>query len=72
MNIPIGPMSLDFSVGLVLDCKERLLSAEKPVVVNFLYMCVLVAQLSLILYDLMDCSLPGSSVYAILQARILE
>ena len=33
---------------------------------------VLVAQLCLTLCDPMDCSLPGSSVYGILQARILE
>ena len=32
----------------------------------------LVAQLCLILCDLMDCSLPGSSAHGILQARILE
>ena len=30
------------------------------------------AQLCLSLCDLMDCSLPGSSVHGILQARILE
>ena len=34
-------------------------------------MC-LVTQLYLILCDLMNCSLPGSSVYGIPQARILE
>ena len=33
---------------------------------------VLVAQLCLTLYDPMDCSLPGSSIHGILQARILE
>ena len=33
---------------------------------------VLVAQLCPALCDLMDCSPPGSSVHAILQARILE
>ena len=32
----------------------------------------LFAQLCLILCDAMDCSLPGSSVHGILQARILE
>ena len=31
-----------------------------------------VAQSCLILSDLMDCSLPGSSVHGILQARVLE
>ena len=33
---------------------------------------VLVIQLYLILCNSMDCSLPGSSVHGILQARILE
>ena len=35
-------------------------------------MKVKVAQLCLILCNPMDCSLPGSSVHGILQARILE
>ena len=35
-------------------------------------MCVLVAQLCLTPWDPMGCSLPGSSVHRILQARILE
>ena len=34
--------------------------------------CVLVAQLCLTLCNPMDCSLPGSAVHGILQARILE
>ena len=34
--------------------------------------CVLVAQLCTTLCDSMDCSLPGSSVHGILQARTLE
>ena len=34
--------------------------------------CVLMDQLCLTLWDLMDCSLPGSSVHGILQARKLE
>ena len=34
--------------------------------------CILVAQPCPTLGDLMDCSPPGSSVYGILQARILE
>jgi hypothetical protein len=33
---------------------------------------VLVAQLCLTLYNPMNCSLPGSSVHGIFQARILE
>ena len=35
-------------------------------------MCVLVTQSCLTLRDPMDCSLPGSSVRGILQARVLE
>ena len=35
-------------------------------------LCVLVTQSCLTLCDLMDCSLPGSSVHGILLARILE
>ena len=35
-------------------------------------MCVLVTQLCLTLCDPLDCSLPGSSVPGILQARVLE
>ena len=34
--------------------------------------CVLITQLCLTLCDPMDCSPPGSSVYGILQARILD
>ena len=37
----------------------------------YTYMC-LVAQSCPILCDLIDCSLPGSSVHGILQARILK
>ena len=38
----------------------------------FFFFCLLVTQLCLTLCDPMDCSLPGSSVHGILQARILE
>ena len=41
-------------------------------VLLFWYSCVLVAQSCLSLYDPMDCSLWGSSVHGISQARILE
>ena len=37
-----------------------------------LHLHLLVAQLCLTLYDLVNCSPPGSSVHGILQARILE
>ena len=36
------------------------------------YITVLVARMCPTLCDLMDCSLPGSSVWGIIQARILE
>ena len=36
------------------------------------YVCAKSLQLCLTLYDTVDCSLPGSSVRGILQARILE
>ena len=39
---------------------------------SHLYVCVLVAQSCPTLCDLMDCSLPSSSVHEIFQARILE
>ena len=39
---------------------------------NLLFMCVLVAQSCLALCNPIDCSLPGSSVYGILQAKIPE
>ena len=39
---------------------------------SFVSMLVLVAQSCLTLCDSADCSLPGSSVHGILQARILE
>ena len=39
---------------------------------NFPFLKVLVAQSCLVLFDPMDCSLPGFSVHGISQARILE
>ena len=39
---------------------------------NRVYTCLLVAKSRLTLCGSMDCSLPGSSVHRILQARILE
>ena len=38
----------------------------------YVYTCVLVVQSCLTLWDPMDCSLSGSSVHGILQARILD
>ena len=42
------------------------------VYIYLLNMCVLVAQSCPTLFDSMDCSLPGSSIHRILQARILD
>ena len=39
---------------------------------HFLLQCIEVAQSCLTLSDSMDCSLPGSSVHGIFQARVLE
>ena len=47
--------------------KTEMLASESHVVV-----CVLVTQSCLTLYNPVDCSLPGSSVHGIFQARILE
>ena len=41
-------------------------------ILNVVFLRVLVTQSCLTLCDPMDCSLPGSSVHGILQARILE
>ena len=38
----------------------------------YVYLCVLITQSCPTLYDPMNCSLPGSSVHGILQARIQE
>ena len=53
--------------GINCNCKLTLhqMSTAAAAAAKSLHWC-------LILYDLMDCSLPGSSVHGILQARILE
>ena len=43
-----------------------------PAIFNSIPVCVLVIQLCLTFCDPMDCSPPGSSVYGILQAKIVE
>ena len=45
---------------------------EQIILGNILYLFYLVAKSCLALCDPMDCSLPGSSVHGIFQARILE
>ena len=51
----------------------RLQCFSHIILFNFHYVCVcLVTQSCLTLCDPMDCSRPGSSVYGIYQARILE
>ena len=50
-----------------------LTSSLGPFSLSLVIMCVCLAiQLCLTLWDPMDCSLPGSPIYGILQARILE
>ena len=44
----------------------------RPNVVMHAYVCAKLLQSCLTLCDPTDCSLPGSSVHAILQAKILE
>ena len=50
----------------------KIMSLGSYTVLTGACVCVLVAQLCLTLRDPVDCSLPGSSVHGILQARILE
>ena len=51
--------------------KENLMGKVMGVCVC-VYVCVCVTQLCPILCDCMDCSIPGSSIHGIHQARILE
>ena len=67
-GIWIGLHSLHLLVGGTFSLRfKRIFSGTMEYCV-----CVSVAQLCLTLCDPMDCSLPGSSVHGILQARILE
>ena len=50
----------------------RFFTTEPPGKPQAIVLSVLVAQSCLTLYNPMDCSLPGTSAYGILQARILE
>ena len=55
------------------DTGQHTLRKEVAIINNKKSLCVCsFAQLCLTLYDSMDCSLPGSSVHGIFQARILE
>ena len=56
--------------GLTLRDRVEMTSSSRCLVVE--HVCVLSLQSCLTLCDPMDCSPPGSSVYGILQARILE
>ena len=58
---------------LLLVCSfPLLLSCSLHLSINLLYCCCLVTKLCSTLCDLMDYSLPGSSVHGISLARILE
>ena len=59
-------VSLDSAEQALL---KLLLRVSEP---QFLHLCMRVAQSCPTLCDVMDCSLPGSSVHGILQARVLE
>ena len=51
----------------------NLISTETCIYIYmYVYLCVLITQSCPTLYDPMNCSLPGSSVHGILQARIQE
>ena len=62
----------DEKYGTLQKHKERLLAVSKPNQRWERRWKYLVAQSCLTLCDPVDCSLPGSSVHGILQARILE
>ena len=51
--------------------KAKILKFKNTNIIHHFY-CCLVTKLCLTLCDLMDCSLPGSSVHGVSQARILE
>ena len=55
----------------VLECVAINFSEGLSLVCNKFYVCVY-AQLCPTLSDPIDCSLPGSSVHGIFQARVLE
>ena len=59
-----------FSITYLIMLPMYLTISSKPNYLNIL--CVLVIQSCPTLCNPMDCSLPGSFVYEILQARILE
>ena len=62
----------EISVSMTHSLQVRKRSTLLAVVSRFPKVKVLVAQLCPTLCDPMDCSLPGSSVHGIFQARILE
>ena len=51
--------------------KAKILKFKNTNIIHHFY-CCLVTKLCLTLCDLMDCSLPGSSVHGVSQTRILE
>ena len=60
------------SVATNKACQRKKCSLKIKFSIGFIELCVLVTQLCLTLCHPRDCSLPGSSVHGILQARILE
>ena len=67
------PRSKHLLLSLLQSLFAGILTPRKiKSVTVYVCVCVLVAHLGLTISDLTDCSLPGSSLHGILQARILE
>ena len=66
-------LNLSYHLGTSKDFRSSVLEKEMKIkyILLQIVMC-LVAQSCLTLRDPMDCSLPGSSVHEIFQARVLE
>ena len=73
-NLLICDFIVDLIISITRGIKEKDLTGfdDKYSLTVFLLLLLLVTQLCLTLCDPMGCSLAGSSVHGILQARILE
>ena len=69
LGIGLSRLSISSKFSLWMLYEENTLSVSFR---SFKSLCVLVAQSCQTLCDLMDCSLPGTSVRGIFQARVLE
>ena len=66
----VGHCKINQSIKMCINSNS--FSESPPETHGKIYACTKSLQLCLTLSDPMDCSLPGSSVHGILQARILE